>query len=281
MLQEQVQLAFQLLRWVPDVVRGEFVTIGVVLREPWPGGRVMVRFADDWSRVRAMGGGLEVEVLRELAEELAQRLAVVEQDDDRRALLAVACSSFSTGLQLTEERGCLAEAMETELDLLMRMYVTPRPVQRVLQSAERTGRAGVLRSMRREFERTGLWGLMRKEIAAAEYTGPGDRLRIDCGYRVEDAEGERAVRMIQAVSLRHDATMAKTMAFSASRLREGVHRQEGAALRLTAVVEPRDAVDSATGWQFAVDALETLKIGVVTTEGLPELAALAREELML
>ena len=276
-----MQLAFRLLRWVPDVVRGEFVTIGVVLRESRPGGRVMVRFTSDWSRLRAMGSSLEIEVLRELAEELAQRLVLMEQDDDRRALLDVACSSFSTGLQITEERGCLAEGMETELDRLVRMYAEPRKPERVGQLVDVPGRAAIVRGVRREFERSGLGAMMRREIAAAEYTGPGDRLRIDFGYRVESAKEERAVRMIQAVSLRQDAKMAKALAFSAARLREGVRRREGAALRLTAVVEPREEVDSAEGWTFAVEALEALQIGVLTTHGLPELAALARHELLM
>ena len=278
---KQVQLAFQLLRWVPDVVRGEFVNCGVVLRETWPGGRVMVRFARDWSRVRAIGSAPAMEIVQELAEELAHRLTVVEQDDDRRSLLDVARSSFSTGLQMTEERGCVAEGMEVEIDRLLRMYIEPQRPQRVARSADVLGRAGIVRSIRREFEQTGLWAMMRKEIAAAEYTGPGDRLRIDCGYRVEAAKEERAVRMIQAVSLRHEAKTAKALAFSAVRLREGVRRRESAALRLTAVVEPKEEIDSAEGWSFAVEALGMLGIGVTTTRELNELAALARYELLM
>ena len=37
--------------------------------------------------------------------------------------------------------------------------------------------------MRTEFEHAGVWDLLRKRIAASEYTRPGDPLRIDVGYR--------------------------------------------------------------------------------------------------
>ena len=57
---------------------------------------------------------------------------------------------------------------------------------------------------------------MRKQIAAADYTKPGDPLRIDCGYR---PNGE--VRMFQAVSLETDAVDAKLLAFSAEGLTMG------------------------------------------------------------
>lgn len=282
MRREEAQFAFQLFRWVPDVVRAEFVTVGVLLRDLSAGGRTVVQFTEDWSRVRAMGGAQDVALLRELAEELAQRLVVVEQDDDRRALLAVACSSFSTGLQVTEEKRCLGGEMRTELRRLMRMYVDGRAVERMERRAEATGRAGLVRSMRREFEQAGIWTMMRRNIAAAEYNGHGDRLRIDCGYRVESAGAEgSAVRLIQAVSLQHDARFARALAFSAPRLREGVRRREGAALRLTAVVEAREEVESTGGWSFAVDALRELAIDVTTTGQLAELAMLARQELRM
>ncbi len=87
--------------------------------------------------------------------------------------------------------------------------------------------------MRMQFESAGVWTLMRKQIAAANYTKPGDPLRIDCGYRPNGV-----VRMFQAVSLEADSDAAKLLAFSARGLREGVDRVEKAVLELTAIVEP-------------------------------------------
>ena len=74
---------------------------------------------------------------------------------------------------------------------------------------------------------------MRKQIAAADYTRPGDPLRIDCGYRPNGV-----LRMFQAISLETDADDAKLLAFSALGLIAGVKRVEDADLELTAIVEP-------------------------------------------
>ena len=89
--------------------------------------------------------------------------------------------------------------------------------------------------MRTEFERAGVWGLMRKRIAASLYTRPGDPMKIDCGY---GPNGVGVIRMFQAVSLEGDVEAAKGLAYSAPQLREGVERVESARLELTAVVEP-------------------------------------------
>ncbi len=57
-MQPRMACEFFLLRYVPDVVKGEFVNIGVLLRET-AGSRqagrqawAQVRFTRDWSRVR-------------------------------------------------------------------------------------------------------------------------------------------------------------------------------------------------------------------------------------
>ena len=78
-----------------------------------------------------------------------------------------------------------------------------------------------------------MWDLLRKRIAASEYTRPGDPLRIDVGYRPNGM-----IRMFHAVSLEPGVEMAKVLAFSAAGLRAGVERVEKAELELTAVIEP-------------------------------------------
>jgi hypothetical protein len=87
--------------------------------------------------------------------------------------------------------------------------------------------------MRSEFEHVGVWDLLRKRIAASEYTRLGDPLRIDLGYRPNGV-----IRMFHAVSMEPGVEMAKVLAFSAAGLRAGVERVEKAELELTAVIEP-------------------------------------------
>ena len=158
--------------------------------------------------------------------------------------------------------------------------------------------------MRSEFEQAGVWDLMRKRVAAAQYTRPGDPLRIDCGYR------NGMLKLFQAVSL--DAAgagsgveAAKGLAFSAAALRAGVERVEKMPLELTAIVEPwrdvrgsRDSgprdrgmqgsgdgeEDAGSGeeyeaYRFAVETMEEHQIRVLTTADLGRVAETARREL--
>jgi hypothetical protein len=133
--------------------------------------------------------------------------------------------------------------------------------------------------MRTEFERAGVWGLLRKRIAASLYTRAGDPMKIDCGYRPNGV-----IRMFQAVSLEGDVEAAKGLAYSAPELIEGVQRVEAARLELTAVVEPlrnvSDTEDEAMErYRFGVEAMERQEIRVVTLSDLARVAETARVEL--
>lgn len=269
-MSERQQLEFHLVRYVPDPVRNEFVNIGVVLREPGQGGAA-VRFTRDWARVRCADPDADVEMLEALEAEMGRRL--VEQEETGKPLIQVIEDSFSNLIQVTEAKGCLAENMAAELEQLMRLYVEPRR-ERARQAV--SGRQAIVRSMRSSFERAGVWGLMRKRIPAAQYTRPGDPLKLDCGYRPNGV-----VRIFHAVSLTGDVELAKVLAFSAPALREGLSRVEKAELELTAIVEPlRDGgEDALEQYRFGIETMEARQIRVLTVNDLERVAETARTEL--
>jgi hypothetical protein len=135
--------------------------------------------------------------------------------------------------------------------------------------------------MRAEFERAGVWELMRKRIAASDYTKPGDPLKIDVGYRPNGV-----IRMFHAVSLDPGVEMAKVLAFSAAGLRTGVQRVEKAELELTAVIEPAlrlgataEEPERLEMYRFGVETMEEHSIRVMTTADLGRMAETARREL--
>jgi hypothetical protein len=137
--------------------------------------------------------------------------------------------------------------------------------------------------MRTNFERAGVWALMRKRIAASMYTLPGDPMKIDCGYRPNGV-----IKMFHAVSLEADVEAAKVLAYSAPRLREGVTRVEQATLELTAVVEPLRAVSSESSeeesverYRFGVETMESQNIRVLTMNDLARAAETAKLDLRL
>ena len=271
---ERIQCEFFLIRYVPDVVKGEFTNIGVLVREPGRDSTAAVRFTRDWSRVRCMDADVDIGLLEALEGEIAERLH--NTAGETKPVMQVLEDTLSNSIQITEPRAALAESLSAELELLMRMYVEPL---KVTTERRRTGRAAIAASMRSEFERAGVWGLMRKRIAASLYTRPGDPMKIDCGYRPNGV-----IRMFHAVSLEGDVESAKGLAFSVAPLREGVQRVENARLELTAVVEPLRNVsevedEAAERYRFGVETMEQQEIRVVTVSDLARVAETARMEL--
>lgn len=290
-MKQRLPCEFFLIRYVPDVVKGEFANIGVLLREAASGApgatkpaNAVVRFTRDWSRVRCMDADADIGLLETLEGEIAERLRMGTGDAPGiKPVMEVLEDTLSNSVQITEMKACLAESIPAELEQLMRMYVEPLKVK---AERKRSGRAAIAGAMRDEFERAGVWGMMRKRIAASLYTRAGDPMKIDCGYRAnpERTPADGIIRMFQAISLEGDVEGAKGLAYTAPQLREGVLRVEKAALELTAVVEPLRAVSAAEDeamerYQFGVDAMERQQIRVVTVNDLARVAETARVEL--
>jgi hypothetical protein len=299
---ERRRCEFQLLRYVPDAVRNEYVHIGVILREAAAEdeargdeakkdesgkdeakknesgraelGNVEVRFTRDWRRVRCLDPDADTALLEGMESELRRRLA----EDPGGRLMHILEDSLSLNVQMTEPKAYLAESIPAGMEELMRVYVEPAPRER---SSRLSGRAAIQSRMRSEFEHAGVWDLLRKKIAAAEYTRPGDPLRIDVGYRPNGV-----VRMFQAVSFDPGLETAKVLAFSAAALRAGVERIEKAELELTAVIEPAARVGATEEeperlelYRFGVETMEEHGIRVLTTSDMGRVAETARREL--
>jgi hypothetical protein len=286
-LKERLPCEFFLIRYVPDVVKGEFANIGVLLRAAGRDDSATVRFTRDWSRVRCMDADADIGLLESLEAEIAARLQQgtggALEITGIKPVMEILEDTLSNSVQITEARASLAESLPAEMEQLMRMYVEPLKVK---TERKRTGRAAITGAMRNEFERAGVWGMMRKRIAASLYTRAGDPMKIDCGYRagVETTTAGGVIRMFQAVSLEGDVEGAKGLAYSAPQLRDGVLRVESAKLELTAVIEPLRAVSDAEDesmerYRFGVEAMERQEIRVVTLSDLARVAETARVEL--
>jgi hypothetical protein len=269
---ERKQCEFQLIRYVPDPIKNEFVNIGVVLRA---GEQSVLRFTRDWARVRCLDPDADTEMLEALEIEVGHRLA---GETGNRPIMELLEASLSNGVQITESKGYLAETFPAGLEELMRLYVEAPRKER---SQRRSAREALLSTMRTRFEQAGVWRLMRKQIPAANYTEPGDPLRIDCGYR------NGKVKFFQAVSLETDAADAKLLAYSAESLRAGVEMVDHAELILTAITEPigwpADAgepdEERSVRYKYVSKLMEKHEIRLMTTSDLPNLAETARAEL--
>jgi hypothetical protein len=273
---EKKQCEFFLLRYVPDAVKDEFVNIGVVLVEAGdsPAGFANLRFTQDWSRVRCLDPAADIEMLAALEADLRKGLAEVRERD---GLLRKLNDSFSNTLQLSPVKACLAESPREELGRLAEMYLESRRGRQDKEEKTRAaaGRQAIFQRMRAAFEHAGVWRLpqMRKRIAVAQYTRPGDPLKLDCGYRPNGM-----VRLFHAVSLATEPDSAKVLAFSFPQIAAGIRKAERAKAELTAVVEDKlDRKDEVIA--FALATLKQSRIEVATAADLPRIAEAARREL--
>ena len=272
---------FFLLRYVPDVVKGEFVNLGVVLLEEGENGFTDLRFLRDWRRLRGLDPEADIELLESYEAELRRLLQSRVPEiinyrgpmSRRDWLLAQIRDSFSGALEITPMTAVLTESPQAELGKLAQMYLeSERHAQRV-----QSGRRVIYAAMRDAFELAGVWQspALRKDIAVAQYTRQGDPLKIDCGYRPNGV-----LHLFHAVSLATDVNSAKVLAFSYSEMRDGLHAVENAMSDLTAITEDElDPHDEAVA--FALATLHNSNIAVARLSDMPQIAERARLELKL
>ncbi len=269
---------FHLIRYAPDPVRNEFLNIGIILREKnSEAPHIEVRFTRDWRRIRCLAPDVHISEFEALEGELRRNFATATPAASEGELTRM-LDSWSNSVQITDQKPHSAESFPAALEELMRLYVDPPPREKMPRLS---GRAAIHARMRSEFERAGVWDLMRKRIAASDYTRPGDPLKIDAGYRPNGL-----IRMFHAVSLEPGVEMAKVLAFSAASLRAGVERVEKAQLELTAIIEPAaklagpdDEPERLELYRFGVETMEEHQIRVLTTTDLERVAETARREL--
>ena len=282
-----------LLRYVPDVVKGEFVNVGVVLLESGDDGFTGVRFTPDWRRARCLDPEVDVELLQSYEAEvrrlLQSRLPEVINYrgpmSRREWLLAQMQQSFSGALELAAMSAVLTESPPDELIKLAQAYLESTTHGHRAQS----GRRVIYNAMRDAFEQQGVWQLMLKNIDVARYTRKGDPLKIDCGYRVPGlpasagpapAGANGVVHLFHALSLATYVDSAKVLAFTYLDLRAGLNAAEHAISDLTAITE--DGLDlQDEGVAFALATLQDSDITIARASQLPQIAQRARLELKL
>jgi len=272
-----------LVRYVPDVERGEFVNIGVVLIESDEQGAVRfadVRFTRDWKKLNCFAPELEradMELLEEAIRGNLQAPAATawvheNQVSERDLLLRGFRESWSGTLDVAQVKGVVTGlAPQAELELLEQRYLVP--LGRVRKEAG--GRQAILREMQEAFKKQGIWDLLLKNIPAKDYGLRGDSFKIDLGYRPNGV-----VKTFHAVSMiRGERDQGRLLVHRWPKLRAGIMEKEKAQVELTAVVE--------TELPEGDDELEDVMTQMLSNEiqvrriiEMPSLAEQARRELI-
>ncbi|MGH9352789.1 MAG: DUF3037 domain-containing protein [Terriglobia bacterium] len=262
-MSEQTHLkpcSYFVVRYAANLLRSEALNIGVLLHCPEE--RYLgCLFAGDFRWVRRFDPRADLELLGELQRDFEEQFELRERDPE--GYLRELSESLSNTIQLEGPRACLLEDPTLEIQELYARNVG-RGAARL--PGEDT-RVRVKQRLTAAFVHAGIWELLEKRIAGGRWTQPGDPFTFDYGY-----QHDGSIRLIHALSLRHDTQLAKTLVYTL----DCVRRREGAAL--TAVIEglpaPEDRIALATR-----SILEEGRIALQPVEGVGAFAQAVRAEL--
>jgi Protein of unknown function (DUF3037) len=211
--------AYRILRYTPNLVRDEWVNIGVLLFDPGTGERRLrlIEEQDEYNRVRRLHPQADEALLRALRDDLEDRFRSVSIDGSNGGtanwqwLLGKWDDTLSHALQLAPQKGALATDLDAELE---RLYADHVGLQR---APSRAGAPGSRAQMRlycsQVFRQASLWERIEKSVRASEFTFPGDPMRLDYGYRRNGTRG-----FVQCLSITRAPADAKLLAYTAERI---------------------------------------------------------------
>lgn len=208
-------LAYRILRYSSNLVRDEWVNIGVLVFDPGTGERRlrMIEGQDEFARVRRLHPAADDDLLRALRDDLEDRLknAANGGPGDWQRLLAKWDDTLSNALQLAPQIGLLGEDLEAETERLYTDHVTPpRLASRVGAPANR---ATIREYCAQVWKAAHLWNKLEKSVRVGEYTFPGDPMRLDYCYARNGRRG-----YVQTLSVSRAPADCKLYAYTASRI---------------------------------------------------------------
>lgn len=207
---------YVILRYTPNLVRDEWVNIGVLLFDPASGERRLrlIEEQEEFARVRRLHPAADEALLRGLRDDLEDRLRDARQTPeggDLQKLLEKWENTLANALQLAPRKGVYAEDLDAELERLYADHVSPQ------RAASRVGAAGSRAFVRnycaQVWKLANLWGRLEKAVPVREFTFPGDPMRIDYGYRRNGTRG-----FVQTLSVSRAPADCKLFAYTAARM---------------------------------------------------------------
>jgi len=215
----EISCAYRVLRYSPNLVRDEWVNIGVLLFDPSTGERRLrlIEEQDEYNRVRRLHPHADEALLRALRDDLEDRFqsASARSSNGGNAswlqLLGKWDETLSNALQLAPQKGVHATDLDAEMERLYADHVATQ------HAPSRVGAPGSRAQMRsycsQVFRQARLWDRIAKSVRVAEFTFPGDPMRLDYSYRRNGTRG-----FVHCLSVTRAPTDAKTLAYNAERI---------------------------------------------------------------
>jgi len=259
-------LSYRILRYTPNLVRDEWVNIGVLLEDP-ARRHLQARLIEEpaeLARVRRIHPNADEELLRALPQDFEAQIAGAGGEPG--AYVAKLDETLSNILQLSPQKAVLAEDFEAELDRLYCDHVAPP--RRARAGLFENTRAWIRTRINEAFRRSRILGRMERGVRVEEFTQPGDPLRLDYAYRYNGTRG-----YLHALSLARDPAQAKVLAYTAECVRVKIPTSE-----FTAITEAEPQPDDARQ-QFVARLLAEQKIDILPVTRLDALANSLRPRL--
>jgi hypothetical protein len=212
--------AYHVVRYQPNLIRDEWINIGVLLLDPATG-RVLQRWLEepaDLARLRRLHPAADEELLLRLPAEFYRQFAGREMDAE--TLLQKFDDTLSNAIELAPRKGLLARDPDAELDRIFQEQVEPlrEPRRGVVEIRTRND----VRAQAADYFRTEkILRLMQRSVRVEEFTAPGDPMRLDFSYRRNGTRG-----FVHSVALGRDPGQAKLLAYTAEAIRNRVQHTE-------------------------------------------------------
>jgi len=200
-------------------VRDEWLNIGILLFDPETGERSirLIEEEREFARLRRMQPSADEDLIRRMRDHLEDHFETLLQQfregsrtapQDFRKLIEKWDGTLSTGLQLSPQKGVHAADLEQEASRLYSEHVE------LERGASRVGAPGSRATMRnycsQVWHQARLWERIEKSTKVAEFTFPGDPMRIDYCYRHNGTRG-----FVQTISVSRSPMACKEYAYTA------------------------------------------------------------------
>lgn len=251
-------LAYRTIRYVPNLLRDEWINVGVIVSEP-AGGDFRVRVIEEQAelnRLRRVRPEVDEGLVRGLAGMLEASLA--GHRDGVEEWIAKLDSIFGTTIQVSSRKGLSADDLNNELDRLYQAHVA-LPRSRAASAEPASTRSTIRRQADEVFRTVGLNSKLSHSVRVDEFTYPGDPFRLDFGYRRNGTRG-----FVQSLALSRDPSQAKVLAYTAESIREKIEHTE-----FVAVTEIDPQVRENSRHKFIAGLLEENEISLVPLSKLP------------
>lgn len=193
--------SFHVIRYTSNLVRDEWVNIGILLFDP-DSGELRLRLMEghsEYARVRRLHPGADEEAIRQLRDHLEDRFASFLQNERQETGGAVGPgealqrlidkwnATLSNGIQLGSPKGVYADDLDLELERLYREQVALAGKNN--RPGAPTSRPGLRSYCSQVWKQAGLWSYVKKSVRVEQYTFPGDPMRLDYSYQRNGTTG--------------------------------------------------------------------------------------------